>query len=462
MAEIESSLRKTIRNLLIRPIQRPGTYHYLLWENYTTMKRKLLLSMIAALFCLPNLVRAEFTPIAGWDTQLFPSFLIATAALKSDGAPSIPNELGDTHGLLGIEIVAPHANANIEVTIECEQFAEPSRFVGVLENEGETYTIQPKIKYKYDRLSQCLQATPANVTFRVVIDQTEVEEKSVTVTFRSINDCPLGVVLGENVLDTSFTVASFVNEQHPFIDKLLREALDIGVVASFDGYQSGSEEAVLAQVYSIWDLLVQRDVRYSSITRTAADSPMIFSQNIRLIEDTVNNQQANCIDGAILMVSILRKIDIDAKLVLVPGHCYMGFYLDKENTKFVALETTLVGSEAPEPEGVDELLEKAVDESLRDDYSWASFVAAINVGMGSFDGSREKFDSETEQDYKLVDISVARSIGILPIPHRNTEVFVSFDHSESAEWDEMETADDDDESEEDDEESEEDDDSEEE
>lgn len=395
------------------------------------MNNKLLPVLFVAAVSLSTVAKAEFTPIVGWDKQLFPSFIIGTAAIKSGEAQTSATELGDINGLLGIEIVAPHDDAAIEVTIECNEFMEPSRFVGRLEKKGETYRIFPKIKYRFDRLSECSQATPADVSFRSVVDDSNAEEKSTTVTFRSVNDCPLKVVLGDSVLDTSFVIASYVNEQHPFIDKLLREALDIGIVDNFTGYQSGKEEQVLLQVYAIWDLLVARDVRYSSITQTAADSEIILSQNVRLLEDTINNQQANCVDGSVLFASILRKIDIEARLILVPGHCYIGFYLDREHTKLVALETTLLGAAVDEPEDVFEALKNAVEESSRDEYSWPSFVVAITTGVNELGTSREKFESASESEYHIVDIGAARRIGMLPIPHRNKEVFVQFDHSSS-------------------------------
>lgn len=377
-----------------------------------------------------GIVSADFTPIAGWDKQIFPSFVIGTAAMKTDGQPNSENELGDSHGLLGVEVVAPEDDTQVEITIECNEFLESSKYSGRLAKQGETYSIYPKVKYRFDKLSECSQATPATVTFRVKYENGEVEEKSANVTFRSINDCALKVVVGEQVIDTSFSFATYVNEQHPFMDKLLREALDIGVVDSFTGYQSGSDEEVLRQVYAIWDLMVARDVRYSSITTTAADSDDVLSQNVRLLEDTVNNQQANCADGSVLMVSLLRKIDIESNLILVPGHCYMGFYLDKAKTKFLALETTLIGSEVDEPEEVDELIENSVDEELRGDISWPSFIKAIEVATSNLIESKDKFQDSNETDFRIIDIATARKQGVLPIPHRGKEKFLQFDHSE--------------------------------
>jgi hypothetical protein len=389
-----------------------------------------LLTLTALAISLPAQLRADFTPIVGWDKQLFPSILIGSAAVNFEGVEAPENYLGEINGLLGVEIVAPHADAEVEVIIECSDFAEPSRFVGRLEKAGETYSIYPKMKYRFDKLSHCSQATPASITFRVTIDGEETQEQSTTAIFRSINDCPLKVVLGEELLDTSLAFASYVNEQHPFMDKMLREALDIGIVDNFIGYQAGSDEQVLRQVYALWDLLVARDVRYSSITTTAADSSIILSQNVRLLEDTINNQQANCVDGSVLLVSLLRKIDIEAKLILVPGHCYIGFYLDREQTKFVGLETVMVGVDVESKEEIDEVLDRSVDASLRDAKSWPSFLEAIEIGMSNLARDSEKLNDPAADSHRVIDISMARRMGVLPIPHRNSEAFVQFDHSE--------------------------------
>jgi hypothetical protein len=372
-------------------------------------------------------VQADFDVIAGWDRQLFPSFIIGTSSIKTD-KPDDETRLGESDGLLGIAIEAPEDETPIEVSIECDGFLEPSRFSGSLSEQGTTYFVYPKVKYKFDRLSQCTQATPATMTYRVTVGET-TQEKSVTVTFRSINDCPLCFQDGDTLVSTNFIFASYVNEQHPFIDKLLREALDIGVVDAFAGYQSGTEEDVLRQVYALWDLLVERDVRYSSVTTTAADSSEIGSQHVRLLEETINNQQANCVDGSVLFVSMLRKIDIEASLVLVPGHCYVTFFLDKEQTKQLGLETTFIGADMETDATIAKNLDDAVPEESRGEQSWASFVNALGIGTKGLEDNREAFSNPEENQYRIIDIAKARRAGVLPIPHRSQETFVSFDHS---------------------------------
>lgn len=407
-----------------------------------TNRLVLFVTLFSWFVCLPSVsCGSDFIAIAGWDQQLFPSYIVGTATMKSNSDSNDPHRLGDPNGLIGVELVAPRSDSQVEVTIECEGFMETSRFAGRLPEGGETYSVFPKIKFRYDRLAECHQATPATITYRVKIDNETTQEQNVTVAFRPIHDCPLKIKVGESIVDTSFTFATYVNEQHPYVDKLLREALDIGLVEQFTGYQSNDQAEVMRQVYSIWDLCVARDVRYSSITTTAADSDSILSQHVRLIENTVNNQQANCVDGSVLMVSMLRKIGIDSFLVLVPGHCYLGFYVDEKRDRILCLENTLVGATVTLEEGEDDGVAEAIAEDYQYDRSWGSFVRALAVGTSSFIDNQKKFSSEDEPDYRLIDVASARQRGVLPVPFRGKEEFVAFDHAYSEEWEWTESTD---------------------
>ena len=370
--------------------------------------------------------RAEFETKAGWSEQLFPSYLIATAAIKlpqdAMGEDEEQDVLGDAQGLLGVYVEADEDDTPVTVTITCDAIMEPSVFTGTLATAGETYTILPKIKYKYDALARQRQAQPITVTFSVEIGDEDAEEQSVTVTLRSINDCPFTVVDDDDEAhDVSFMFAAYVNEQHPFVDKVLREALDTGVVDSFTGYQSKDTTEVYRQVYALWHALSLRDLRYSDITTTAAESDSVNSQHVRFLDESINNGQANCVDGSVLLASLLRKIGVEPILVMVPGHCYLAFYLDAEATQIAALETTLLGS-APENATKIKELEDAVSEEWQNENSWKTFTAALAVGVQDLDKNAEKFKAADEADYQLVSILAARKLGILPIAFQSGEL----------------------------------------
>lgn len=381
-----------------------------------------LLSFIA---CLPSAL-GDFTPIAGWGNQLFPSYLIATAALKQVASADVDNTLGDPDGQLGVILKATSDEQEVTVSVRCDEYMEVSEFHGVLPKAGETYTINPKARFRFDRLSRCKQATPATIVYSVKLGKDQAEEISKTVTFRSVNDCPLQVKTSSETVDTTFAFAAYVNEQHPFVDKLLREALDRGIVDKFDGYQSGQPEDVVRQVYALWDLLTARDVRYSSITTTVADSETVFSQHVRMIEETANNSQANCVDGSVLLVSMLRKIGINAALVLQPGHCYLAFAGDSKGQTTFGLETTLIAATLEEPETIDELLDESIDESLRDETSWPSFLRAIEIGTSELVKNKEQLQSNVD-NFAVIDVRSWRTQGVLPIPFTSQEEFVAYD-----------------------------------
>jgi hypothetical protein len=371
--------------------------------------------------------RAEFATIAGWDRQLFPSYIVATATVHAQDenarAGDNRNVLGNGSGLLGVRIRAPHDAALVRVTISSDSILEPSVFSGTLATQGEGYRINPNLKFKYSTLIQNKQALPVDVTFRVEIDEQPVEEKTETIILRSINDCPRMIVDGKSVTDLRFMFAAYVNEQHPFVEKVLREALNEGIVDSFSGYQSGETEDVYGQVYALWKALSGRDVRYSNITATAATSEKVYSQHVRLIDESINNAQANCVDGSVLFASLLRKVGIEPYLVLIPGHCYVAFQVDKQGKEIAALETTLIGASLEGDPKTDDELSDVVDEDEVKEASWVTFSAAFIVGRGNFQKHIEKLKDKNESGYIIISVADARKRGILPIAFKSDAKF---------------------------------------
>jgi hypothetical protein len=375
-------------------------------------------------------VAAEFKPLAGFDQQIFPSYIIATAPMRSTDESPDDRRLGDPRGVLGVEVVAPTDNAAVTVSIQCDDCLEPSVFSGTLPKAGKTYQIYPKIKYKYAFLARCTQAAPVSMTFRVNVNHADAyEEETVACTVRAVNDCPFAIAEGENVRDVSYTFAAYVNEQHPFVDKLLREALDRGVVDGFTGYQAGDPHEVMRQAYALWDLLVARDMRYSSITASAVSSETVASQHVRMIEDSVNNAQANCVDGSVLWASLLQRIGIDSFLVMESDHCYAGFFTDETHETAYAIETTMLGADLEDEEiEVPEIIDEAIPEESRDARSFASFVGAINYSTARLTASLAK-ESDDAVECQIIDVAQARRQGVLPIGFQNGEEFVWYDYS---------------------------------
>jgi hypothetical protein len=144
---------------------------------------------------------------------------------------------------------------------------------------------------------------------------------------------------------------------------------------------------------------------------------------VRLIDESINNAQANCVDGSVLFASLLRKVGIEPYLVLIPGHCYVAFQVDKEGKEIAALETTLIGASLEgDAKEVDELSD-VVDEDEVTEASWVTFSAAFIVGRDNFQKHVEKLKDKNESGYVIISVADARKHGILPIAFRSDSKF---------------------------------------
>ena len=90
---------------------------------------------------------------------------------------------------------------------------------------------------------------------------------------------------------------------------------------------------------------------------------------------------------------MLYKIGINPFLVIVPGHMYLGFYLDDKAESYCCLETTLLSAGKGE------------------DF----FVETLQATMEDFQKHEKKFIADNDPDYQIIDIDEARQLGIVPI-----------------------------------------------
>jgi hypothetical protein len=292
---------------------------------------------------IPSAAAVQWKPAIALGGEFYPALIVSTTAMKSKTQPPA-NVRGDPRGLVRVTMNNQTPGTRVLVTVTIDEIAESSSLETTLEKVGE-YHLQPQVRWRYKTLTNMLQPMPANVTFSVSVNGQPPTSQTLVSRIRSVNEAPVGVRKGiTGVSDMSWVFAAFVNEDHPWIDALLKEALRAGRVRQFTGYQRNSPQEVLAQVEAVWNALQRRGIRYSSITETSGESDKVFSQHVRFVSDSIKNTQANCIDGTVLMASILRKIDIEPIIVLVPGHAFLGFYLDKGKQQAAYLETTMLGT----------------------------------------------------------------------------------------------------------------------
>ena len=362
----------------------------------------------------------EWEPAVYPDNQLFPSLIIGTAVVKApeDTFPSWgENHLGDPQGVVGVWAEGVKPGSKVEVVIKANEFMKESRFSGVA-GKGKELLVHPKVSYNYDALAKVKQPVPLDIAAELKVDGDSLGEKTVTVTLRTVNDCLFGVEEGEGddatYSDFSWLFAAYVNEDHPWVDKTLKEALDTKLVSSFDGFQSGEPEQVLQQIFAIWSVMQRKGLRYSNITTTAAESDSVYSQHVRLFDESVTAAQANCVDGTVLFAALLRKIGLDPQLVSVPGHMFLAVSLDDDT--MIGLETTMLG-EADLGDVDQKRLRsflKFDPEEKKNEESWKTFEAAVDAGTEALRENEKKFGGD-DPDYQIMDLASARSLGILPI-----------------------------------------------
>lgn len=384
-------------------------------------------------FTMTVAVAVEFEPWSYTGKDLFPSALISTATVdwngdeesaedkKGDDDPEVGDDevplFGDENGWVGVTLYEVEAGSEVRVEIAMDGFMKSSVWQGTIEDDLEEVRILPKALWDYAALHEMRQQRPGNLVCKVTVDDEELPEQSETCIMKSINDCPFYVLMdeeGEDFDDLSFLFAAFVNENHPMVDTILKEALQSGLIDSFTGYQSGDPEVVIAQVFALWNALQRRGIKYSDVS-TTTPSKYVVSQTVRFLDDSIGATQANCVDGSVLMGSLLRKIGIEAYLVMVPGHCFLAFDTGTDDeSELLALETTMLGQDNLKP--VTELASMPA-KILKKEFgaSFSTFSNAIESGNATLEENAEAIENGESPDSQIISISEARSLGIMPI-----------------------------------------------
>ncbi len=393
----------------------------------------------------PALPPGEWSAFVEPEGQIFPSLLLASATVvpaedeaekppdashdepkKVPEAPPAPVLLGDANGLVGVRLRLPagiSAPAHARVEVRENALMENSVWEGELTaGTDPEYSVQPTVAYKFDALLAVRQPHPINVSLHVTVDGRDLGQRGVTAWVHSLNDCLYAYQNPEDAddfQDLAWMFAAYVNEDHPAVRTLLREASAAGVVENFDGYQSGQPGQVLRQVFALWHALHRRGIRYSDIGATSSARESTWNMHVRFLDESLDDGQANCVDASVLLASVLRKIGLHPYLVLSPGHMVLGFDLDDGGDARLYLETTLLASKDGDLErfSYNQALEKAVPRSVRRLPGWKSFHAALDSAGRDYRENHAKYDRDDDPEYQVIDVDAARRQGVLPIAH---------------------------------------------
>jgi hypothetical protein len=369
-----------------------------------------------------------FEPVIEFHGEAFPVKALSIASMNTrfDGSPRILNDgdyIGDSFGDFGVSL---SINSNsiektpVRVEVEGDRFVKLSKIETNVPS-GKKIELFPRMIYDYPALEQIVQPSSVNITFRLFIHDKLHKEIVEVVRFHSVNEVPIlkkSRLNEEDIIDHQWLFAAFVNEDDPFIDKIFQEALRMGTADaiglgtsfSFSGYQDSDGDGDLSlevdlQVLAVWAVFQQHNIKYSNITTTSTGNESIETQYVRTPQESFENTQANCVDGCVLFASVLRRLGIEPFLVLVPGHMFLGYYLDPNGTNSAFLETTMLGSKDI----------TKYPKNRQAAISTEIFRAAQEAAKNEFSEVSDKIADESNMDYQIISIPYWRSRGVMPI-----------------------------------------------
>lgn len=367
------------------------------------------------------------------DYQIFPSYSWTVAHLGQEANNDAGNFFGDATGQFGVVFYnGLKKGQTIKIVVaENSLMEESSLEFTMLLDVNQPFYGYPQIQYKWDAFENWRQPKPINLKISVYVDGEFTRTENQRMIARSINDCPFGVATDFGFADSGLTMVvdmkyvflSYVNENHPIISNhILPEIMNEGIINRVIGYQGvkdGNYDSVYKQVFAVWHYFHKNNFYYSSLDMQAkADAiPFVISQYVRTFGDVYATKQANCVDGTILMASILMRMGIDPYLVIVPGHCYLGFSLDGSPDNLSFLETTNLGTRFNEIREDDQEFVKDFKLLHDDDFkaklgdkeeSYNMFVYSVIIGFLDYSDNKDKF--VTPDDKPL--IPVMNNVGL--------------------------------------------------
>ncbi len=382
---------------------------------------------------------AGYAPL--FENQFYPSLVMGVASLSD---PTYA--MSDTGALFSVSVTAPVSNAVLRITIDSSKLNYVTIFQEVLPVKDMRYTFYPTIKWKFDQLYRTRQQGVADLTFTCYINDEEVDVENLRINYRSANDCLLSVrdSAGRNH-DYRWLFAAYVNEEHPYIDSILSDIMQQGVVSKISGYQSDAK-SVVSQVEAIWYYALERGIRYSSISCTATPTTRSNVQHIRFFDEVYSSRQANCVDACVFFASIMRKIGLKPVIFVEPCHAYLGYYTDRGRKNLRLLETTITAwadfpaltrdynatmEAKPEAQGKDRISKAMNDKYLKyltadEKKKWEEdrmdfetfkrtvahnlFLKATEYDSDNYKNNKKLFADADNAQYQLLDIEQLRKI----------------------------------------------------
>ena len=327
--------------------------------------------------------------------ELFPALELSQGGINGRDA-------GQGSGLLRIRIGDVHMPHDIRLTVTTPGLRQPT----VIETRiSGDVLLRPKLDWDAESLLALRHARRQSVRVSLTGRGMKTIERELELNVHPLDEALYFVREGDARIDLGWAFAAWVDPHDPVVDRLLElAAIDAAAVAALPR----DRIARMSLVRKLWVALERHGLRYADEGAGLSQGPVIYSQRVRLLANTWNERVANCLDGSVLIASALERLGIASFLVLVPGHAFVGFYVDDGRREAEFLETTLLGFRRPVGQGAEtaaQIFQRAVP----------GFEAARRAGSARYRLAAAKLDGRHRPDYALIDISTARAYGIMPL-----------------------------------------------
>jgi hypothetical protein len=145
------------------------------------------------------------------------------------------------------------------------------------------------------------------------------------------------------VVDLSHYYGAWVTPHVEAVQACIRRAAEHRPNRQIWGYQ-GTPESVPQQVAALYQALRQAEIVYVNSVIDYGAAPGTFTQRTRLPRESLALRSANCIDGTVLMASLLEGASLSPAIVLVPGHAFLAWETWQDSDEWRYLETTVIGT----------------------------------------------------------------------------------------------------------------------
>ncbi|MCW2569412.1 MAG: hypothetical protein JWN54_3509 [Mycobacterium sp.] len=143
--------------------------------------------------------------------------------------------------------------------------------------------------------------------------------------------------------DMSPYFGAFVTPNAPAIMSFLRTVAEHHPDRRLAGYQ-GDASAVGPQVRAVFDALKTAGITYINSVIAFSPDEGGSTQRVRLPRESLADKEANCIDGTVLVASLLEALSMSPAIVVVPGHAFLAWETWQDSGEWRYLETTMIGS----------------------------------------------------------------------------------------------------------------------